>query len=468
MLRLVGEGTVRKNGGRWQAVFSMRDDETGNRTQKTISTGVPCFPTGNRGRSNALSEMARLRDEIRLAEIRMDCGGCDDLCKSIEEYIDYRYNADMISYQTKVNYGYSLKHIERGLAGKNVAEVTQEDIRKWVSDSIAQGHSATTMKKALKLLDQFYRSELAKTGGRVDRNPCMGVEKPAPREPKPNPLTRQNLERLNANLSNMPDGIMKRSIVLALNTGMRVGEVCALRWSAVDFACRSIHILQSVAKLEGGKGLKDTKGHERRQAPMNIVTYSYLRELRDSLISDMERAGLADPQEVIQDLFIVTGSKNIPSPQFVSKKYSVLSECLKLVGIDGTLTTFHGLRHTFATQWISGGGDIKALSDVLGHKDAAMTLNVYAGCDDLSRRQGMALAAPSLTRGYSTAAPDSILDEFYAGCDDLYATRIPARLWFVLSNAAVEVESTVEELVCGILEDAVRSGRKGLAKTAGA
>ena len=128
------------------------------------------------------------------------------------------------------------------------------------------------------------------------------------------------------------------------------------------------------------------------------------------------------------------------------------------------MTTFHGLRHTFATQWTSGGGDIKALSDVLGHKDAAMTLNVYAGCDDLSRRQGMALAAPTLTRGYSMGASESVLDEFYAGCDDLYATRIPARLWFALSTAAAEAESTIEEMVCGILEDAVGRGRKRLAK----
>ena len=464
MLRLVGEGTVRKNGGRWQAVFSMKDDETGKRTQKTISTGIPCSPAGNRGRSNALNEMARIRDEIRLTEIRMDCGGCDDLCQSIAEYIDYRYKADLISYQTKESYGYSLKHIERGLAGKTVAEVTQADVRNWVSASIDQGHSATTMKKALKLLDQFYRSELAKGAGRVDKNPCVGVEKPAPREPKPNPLTRQNLEKLNASLSDMADGILKRAIVIALNTGMRVGEVCALRWSAVDFTCRSIHVLQNVAKLEGGRGLKDTKGHERRQAPMNIVTYSYLRELRDSLIAELEAAGITDPMKAIQDIFIVTGTRELPSPQFVSKKYTVLSECLNLEGIDGSLTTFHGLRHTFATQWISGGGDIKALSDVLGHKDAAMTLNVYAGCDDLSRRQGMALAAPTLTRGYSMGASESVLDEFYAGCDDLYATRIPARLWFALSTAAAEAESTIEEMVCGILEDAVGRGRKRLAK----
>ena len=244
----------------------------------------------------------------------MDCGGCDDLCQSIAEYIDYRYKADLISYQTKESYGYSLKHIERGLAGRTVAEVTQADVRNWVSTSIDQGHSATTMKKALKLLDQFYRSELAKGAGRVDKNPCVGVEKPSPREPKPNPLTRQNLEKLNASLSDMADGILKRAIVIRPEHGYE-----SRRGLRVALVGGRLHLpLHPRAPKRGEarrrKGAEGHQGPRTPSAPMNIVTYSYLRELRDSLIAELEAAGITDPMKAVQDIFIVSGTRSLPEP----------------------------------------------------------------------------------------------------------------------------------------------------------
>ena len=62
--------------------------------------------------------------------------------------------------------------------------------------------------------------------------------------------------------------------------------------------------------------------------------------------------------------------------------------------------TLHGLRHTFAKQWIRHGGDIKALQSIFGHKDAMVTLNVYADIEPMSKIQNMLRVLPSLWRGY--------------------------------------------------------------------
>ena len=77
-----------------------------------------------------------------------------------------------------------------------------------------------------------------------------------------------------------------------------------------------------------------------------------------------------------------------------------MSESFGLVGTQGRKITFHDLRHSFATRAVAAGADVKAVSSVLGHANAAMTLNVYADADPDSKRratnlvQQAALALP--------------------------------------------------------------------------
>ncbi|MBS7126521.1 MAG: site-specific integrase [Collinsella sp.] len=80
--------------------------------------------------------------------------------------------------------------------------------------------------------------------------------------------------------------------------------------------------------------------------------------------------------------------------------FKTFSETNGLMGTNDELITFHGLRHTFATQWIRQGGDIKALQSILGHKDAMATLNVYADIEPISKIHNMLRATPCLWRGH--------------------------------------------------------------------
>ena len=70
------------------------------------------------------------------------------------------------------------------------------------------------------------------------------------------------------------------------------------------------------------------------------------------------------------------------------------------MGTNEELITFHVLRHTFATQWIRQGGDIKALQSILGHKDAMVTLNAYADIEPISKIHNMLRVSPCLWRGH--------------------------------------------------------------------
>jgi len=63
-LRICGSGSVRKNKGRWQAVVSLIDEETGERTQRTRNTGIACLSDSTRGKKAALDALAEFRSDI--------------------------------------------------------------------------------------------------------------------------------------------------------------------------------------------------------------------------------------------------------------------------------------------------------------------------------------------------------------------------------------------------------------------
>jgi integrase len=78
------------------------------------------------------------------------------------------------------------------------------------------------------------------------------------------------------------------------------------------------------------------------------------------------------------------------SPAMVLKGWRTLSDSMGLVGTQGKRPTFHDLRHTFATYAIAEGVDVKTVSSILGHSNAAMTLNIYASADPNSKRAAAA------------------------------------------------------------------------------
>lgn len=79
-----------------------------------------------------------------------------DVVQSIRNYIDYLHTSKRIEAQTAEGYEYSLKHIARGFEGISVTEVTPSHIMSWLMKSFEEGHSANVMKRAMRLLSQYY------------------------------------------------------------------------------------------------------------------------------------------------------------------------------------------------------------------------------------------------------------------------------------------------------------------------
>ena len=86
------------------------------------------------------------------------------------------------------------------------------------------------------------------------------------------------------------------------------------------------------------------------------------------------------------------------APHALWEAWKVIAASLGLVGTQGKAPTFHDLRHTFATAAISEGVDVKSVSSILGHPNAAMTLNIYASADPDAKRRAAETVSEAMER----------------------------------------------------------------------
>ena len=152
-------------------------------------------------------------------------------------------------------------------------------------------------------------------------------------------------------------------VLLALCTGMRIGEVCALQWQDVDFSQRIITVRHTVGRVYNCE-LKSTE--KIQSSPKTKNSY------REIPISKLLFQCLKTVKKASGSPFVVGTSEHSKEPRSYRDYFSRL---LKRLGIPQIV--FHGLRHTFATRCIESQCDYKTVSVILGHSNVATTLNLY-------------------------------------------------------------------------------------------
>lgn len=166
----------------------------------------------------------------------------------------------------------------------------------------------------------------------------------------------------------------KLAVLFSLLMGLRLGELCALKWSDIDFENRILTVFRTVQRLpvEGGRT---------RTALVESVPKSACSR-REIPLSDNVLALLVQFQNGKE--YIFGGDKPL-EPRTLQYRYKKL---LFAAGVENQ--KFHVLRHTFATNCVEGGMDVKSLSEILGHSDVQMTLRLYVHPSMETKRQGMA------------------------------------------------------------------------------
>jgi integrase len=237
-------------------------------------------------------------------------------------------------------------------AGVRLDRVAYEDVAAWVSDMAAEVSPSTT-RQAYHLLTSML--DEAVKGRRLPSNPAAGVE--LPRLPKVHKryLTHEQVGRLAEACG--PEGV----VVLTLAyTGVRWGELAALRVGRVATGVRRVHIAEAMSEVNG----RGIFGAPKTHADRWIAVPAFLRE----------------------DIAALMGGKSPDDLLFTSPRGEVLrvhgfrrrcfDRAATAVGLPGLVP--HELRHTAASLAISAGANVKAVQSMLGHASAAMTLDRYS------------------------------------------------------------------------------------------
>lgn len=165
------------------------------------------------------------------------------------------------------------------------------------------------------------------------------------------------------------------SIVLAINTGMRLGEVFGLKWSDVDFQNKVINIQRSLSSTATqGLILEDpkTKG-SRRRIPITANVTNVLTTYRENQKQFADLLG--DVFQNTEDLAFCNSYGKPMSPSNFSRRF--FKKITKKTGINNRFS-FHDLRHTHATLLLQQGVNIKVISERLGHSSINITLDTYS------------------------------------------------------------------------------------------
>lgn len=166
--------------------------------------------------------------------------------------------------------------------------------------------------------------------------------------------------------------------LLALMTGLRIGEICALRWCEISISDGVLCVGATIQRLKNTDRDTGAKTKTVISAPKSD-TSRRLIPLSGSMRDLCERY-YGDP-----DAFILTGDQNkLCEPRTMQRKIKQYAKACNLDGVH-----FHTLRHSFATRCVEAGFDMKTLSEVLGHASSEVTLKRHVHSSLELKRQNM-------------------------------------------------------------------------------
>ena len=262
---------------------------------------------------------------------------------------------------TRDNYERSLQnHILPALGEFPMQRLCPQNIEDLKALLTAKGLSNGTARNILLLLTSITRR--AALTGAIERDACLDLKLSKAPQHKEEALTRVEQRRLEKTATQHENGF---AVTLALYTGLRIGELCALRWEDVDLSRRVLHVKGSVQRLKNPEkqgALTAIKiGAPKSESSRRTVP------LPESLLFQLLRRKAEAKSE-----YVIECRGGLAEPRVVQYRFGRLLEQAGLRHVK-----FHALRHTFATRCMELGMDAATISGLMGHASVKMTLDIY-------------------------------------------------------------------------------------------
>ena len=292
------------------------------------------------------------------------------LCSEWEESVQYQVKPSTYAvYFTMLE-----KHILPELGKYQVRKMNNRIVDQFLQDKQGQDLSWNTLRLIIFLLKAILH-----TG--EDKGICT-AEKihyyiPKYKKPYMKVFDRGDAQRLISHLENS-EKTFEMGLLISICTGIRVGELCGLKWGDVNWSRGTLQINRTVSRIrnpeideraEKGRGAKT--GDHMSKTIVYIGTPKTGTSIREIPLPDFLIIKMLDSKRG-DSCYILSGTEKCMEPRGVQRRFKNLLRRCNIPDIN-----IHSLRHAFASKWIENGFDSKALSEILGHSSVKITMDIY-------------------------------------------------------------------------------------------
>lgn len=278
--------------------------------------------------------------------------------KIAEDWLIYKKTT--VKQSTYSNYyGVVMNRLMKTFEGTSLRNLTKYDYNRYISELMGNGLDNKTVKDTLIILKQMLKYAEARYNVRMN---LEWIGTPRLKEKEIVVFTKKEYKKIKAKLIECKS-TRYLGILLSLMAGLRIGEVCGLRWCDIDFNKKVINIKNIVVRVRTENGISKAILTEPKTKKSN--RFIPMSDILCKKLKDMSKS-------YSQDAYIITGTTRYTEPISYGRVYKDFLEKQKI-----KIKKYHTLRHTFATLCISLGMPIKDLSIILGHASVVITLKFY-------------------------------------------------------------------------------------------
>ncbi|MEL7564273.1 MAG: site-specific integrase [Dehalobacterium sp.] len=349
-----GENIYKRQDGRWEARYIKERDLNGRAVYGYIYRRS--YIEAKRAQSEARANCNKSKPEPQLFVHS----------ETLEEYLSLWLQSNKISVKksTFANYdGIIRRHIVPFIGKIPLNQINSKMIQQYINKKLESGRldgkGGLSVKTARDISDLLKRS--LKTAG-IELN----FKLPKYTLPKLRVLTHEEQSAL-ISVAKCEKDLLGLGTLISLFTGIRIGELCSLKWGDVSLDDGILKINKTIQRI------KNCGGSSNGKTIIDIGTPKSECSVRDIPLPHFLLCRLAQLKKTYNDnYYILSGDNQYVEPRLCQYRFKRL---VKSAGISNI--NFHVLRHTFATRCVELGVDVKTISKLLGHSNVNITLNRY-------------------------------------------------------------------------------------------